>query len=115
MKKIILLFFAFSLVSCNDGDFSIPSFAFQDIEIANCGNVVFYKISDSKKEGLILQLGISNENDTIFRTPMTNKSYALSDGSQHNIRYRIFNDLLSDSYFCQNIPPSCPSVSKEWL
>ena len=42
MKKLILLFLVFSLVSCNDGDFDIPAFEFTEA-ISSCGEYVLFK------------------------------------------------------------------------
>ncbi len=108
MKKCILLFFiVLFAMSCDDGDFDVPSFVFSS-NVQKCGDLILYNISDDSKEVLILNLA---ENDTIFFiTPQVNASFPLTN----KISYRVFNTNVSSSYFCQDIPPVSPSIIEEW-
>lgn len=115
MKKITSLAFLFSLLACDDGDFNVPSFDFEAVSIDNCGDLVLYKISSEEKEALILQLDEANEaEDAFFKTEMQDLSFSIEENGSHQMIYRIFNQSVSDAYFCQDIPPSTPTVSEEW-
>ena len=108
MKKIILLVsFVLLTLSCDDGDFDVPSFLFGS-NVQKCGNLILFNISDDSKEALILNL---TENDTdFFGTARDNESFPLSN----KISYRVFNSNVNSSYFCQDIPPSSPSIIENW-
>ncbi len=115
MKNIVFLLVLVSLFSCDDGDFDIPSFDFDDVEINTCGDLVFHKITSSQTESLLLFLNEDNTNDTIFKTEMVDVPYNVTIDGEHTFTYRIFNDGITSDYFCNDIPPSSPTVTKEWL
>ncbi|WP_298368839.1 hypothetical protein [uncultured Lutibacter sp.] len=104
MKKLFYLFVAFTVFSCNDGDFDVPAFEFTDT-IKSCGDLVLYKLNTESTEVIILSLS-----DTQFGETAGEKTYSISTGS---VTYRIFDEGIGDSYFCQEIPPSTPLVLKE--
>ncbi len=105
MKKLITLFIAFTLLSCNDGDFDIPSFEFTDA-INSCGETILYKLNSSSTEVILIQLS-----EDQLGTTEGEQSYTIS-GTQQVI-YRIFDDAIDSDYFCQEIPPASPLVLKE--
>jgi len=105
MKKLITFFLALSLFSCNDGDFDVPSFDFTDT-VNNCGEYILYKKNSNSTEALILTLGTTQISNTVGEV-----SYAIS--SSIEVNYRIFEDGISTTYFCQAIPPSTPKVLTE--
>lgn len=107
MKKLITLFIAFTLFSCNDGDFDIPSFEFAE-EINSCGETILYKLSPDKTEVILLTLS-----NTQLGTTVGEKSHPIS--ASLNIIYRIFDDAIDTNYFCQEIPPASPLVLKELI
>ena len=104
MKKLILLILAFSLFSCNDGDFEVPVFEFTE-GISSCGEYVLFKKNSDATEVLVLsisdsQLGVTEGDKTINISP-------------ENLIYRIFDEAISDNYFCVTIPPTTPIVLKD--
>ncbi len=109
MRNFLVLLFTIFLFSCNDGDFDSPSFNFDDVSIENCGNLVLFKINES--EVLLLNLNVDNYNNNFFKTAYDNEVFSLSDA----IIYRTYSANVTASMFCQNIPPSSPSLQKEWL
>ncbi len=109
MRNFLVFLFAFLLFSCNDGNFDSPSFNFSDASIENCGNLVLFKINEA--EVLLLDLNTDNFNNIFFKTAHDNESFSLSDA----IIYRTYSANVTASMFCQNIPPSSPSLQKEWL
>jgi len=105
MKKLITFFVAFALLSCNDGDFDIPTFEFSDT-INSCGETLLYKLSSDKTEVILLTLS-----DTQLGTTAGEKAYPIS--STLSVIYRIFDTGIDTEYFCQEIPPASPLVLKE--
>ena len=103
MKKLITFFLAFSLFSCNDGDYDVPVFEFTDT-VHSCGEYVLYITNSNATEVMILTISPENlgvtEGDSSIST---------------SIIYRIFEEGISDNYFCQDIPPSTPKVVKELI
>ena len=105
MKKIFTLFIAFTLLSCNDGDFDIPAFEFTDT-INTCGESLLYVTNTEKTETLIISL-----TDTHLGETTGEKSYPIS--TTLKVTYRIFDEGIGTDYFCQEIPPATPLVLKE--
>lgn len=110
MKKLFLFIIFALIISCDDGDFDIPSFNFEGKTIENCdANLILFKINES--EVLILDTDITNTANIFFKTAAENDSIVLTD----QIYYRIFDNTVSTTYFCQDIPPTTPKIIKEWI
>ena len=107
MKKIFTLFIAITLLSCNDGDFDVPAFEFTDT-VNSCGEYVLYITNSTSTETLALTLSTNEINSTL-----SDANYPITSTLQAN--YRIFNDGIGSSYFCELIPPSSPNVIKELI
>ncbi|REE82034.1 hypothetical protein BX611_1577 [Lutibacter oceani] len=105
MKKLITLFVAFTLFSCNDGDFDVPAFEFTDT-VNSCGEYLLYKLNTEKTEAIIISLS-----PTQLGTIAGEKTYTIS--STLKVTYRLFDEAIGTDYFCQEIPPSTPIVLKE--
>ncbi len=109
MKKIISLIVCILLFSCDDGDFDIPAFEF-DETVSNCSlkdnSYTLFKLSDS--EALIIILTTSQIKNEVSTTMITTPI------SSSNVVYRTFNNTVSESYFCEDIPPLEPSVLSNW-
>jgi hypothetical protein len=109
MKKIIGLFLIFLFIlSCNDGDFDVPSFDFDEQTVQNCGDLVLFKINES--EAIVFSINENNSNNTFFKQEMSNETFDLT-----NISYRIYSDEATTSLFCNDIPPTDPTVINEWI
>jgi hypothetical protein len=114
MKKISLLILSVLALSCDDGNFDVPSFEFSKTDLSNCGDLIIYNVHSSNKEVLILDLDEDNTDDIYLKTAIT-ESYAISKTGTNTFKYRIFNeDLVATSYFCQDVPATAPTVLKEW-
>lgn len=105
MKKLITLFLALSLFSCNDGDFDVPAFEFSET-VNSCGEYILYIKNSTSTEVLVLTLIPTN-----LGTIEGNKSISISSSS--SMIYRIFEEGIGSTYFCQDIPPSTPKILKE--
>ncbi len=106
MKKLLTLFIAFTLVSCNDGDFNVPDFEFEDTVYGCWTDQVLYITSSLDTEAMVITL-INDE----LGTEVGTESYPIS--STREVAYRIFNEGIDSNYFCQAIPPTTPIVVKE--
>lgn len=98
------------ILSCNDGNFDIPEFDFSNASINNCGNVVLFKINGN--ETLVIELNQSNTDNVFFLTDWNNQEFSLASNA---ITYRTFDSAPTASYFCQNLPPTSPSIINEWI
>ncbi len=110
MKNIFLgVFTVFLFVQCDDGNFDTPSFVFED-NIDHCGDLIIFNIGADDSEALILNINFDNTDNVFFTTERTNQPFNLDN----KISYRVFNEAITSSYFCQNIPPSSPSIANQW-
>lgn len=105
MKKLLILFLAFTLNACNDGDFDVPVFEFTET-VNKCGAYVLYITNTTKTEVLVLTLP-----PTAIDTIVGVKPLPIS--ATVTATYRIFDVGITDKYFCQAIPPLEPKIIKE--
>jgi len=105
MKKLLILFLAFTLNSCNDGDFDVPAFEFTET-VNKCGEYILYKTNTSKTEVIVLTLPPT----ALGKTP---KVQEIPVSTTAIVTYRIFDKGIGTTYFCQNIPPIEPKILKD--
>ena len=113
MKKYILLALLTIFLSCDDGDLEIETLDFDSItSVQSCGGVsvtsanVLFKINGD--EALILELpnwAIKNE--------ATTEDITVNITESGSVIYRIFSGTVSSNYFCDDVPPVEPVVTKE--
>lgn len=105
MYKIVSIFLLVIVFACDDGNFEVPSFEF-DTVVNTCGTYVFYRTNTAETEAFILQLEETDipQEETTTTIPIT----------ATNCSYRIFDAAVEGSYFCSDVPPIAPSVSKNW-
>ncbi|NNM22442.1 MAG: hypothetical protein HKO54_02715 [Flavobacteriaceae bacterium] len=113
MKKLLLLVLIASLTTCNDGDVIVTTFNFNSVNLQSCGSsggYLFFKINDGGSESISLRLGTSAElfmvSDTLVST---------LDGSSNFVNYRVFDGAVSSDYFCNQVPPTQPVVTIEYV
>lgn len=100
------------LLSCDDGEIQIEIIDFDSASIEFCesettvNSTIFFKLN--AEESLILTL----QNGILKNEPSEG---AVSSGvpSQSQLSYRSFSSSISKNYFCDDIPPSAPSVVEE--
>lgn len=112
------ILFAFVLllliISCNDGDLQIETIDFDSASLEFCdtetttGSTVFFKLNTS--EALILEL-----QSGILKNEVSDGTITSTVPTQSQITYRTFSDNISKSYFCDEIPPTTPTVDEEIL
>ncbi|MFT4800600.1 MAG: hypothetical protein ACI93N_000359 [Flavobacteriaceae bacterium] len=115
MRKLFFISILLSLfTSCNDGDIIVTDFNFEASNLNNCGGpgaYIFYNVNNSSSaESISLILETS---DILFLESGT-EQYVLN-GTTYGVNYRKYNDNITDSYFCSNIPPTTPNVTIEYL
>lgn len=109
MKKYIAIICCLFLLSCDDGDFDVPAFEFNET-INSCdvnnNSYTLFRLSDT--EALIITLSTSQITNNVTTEPI--EVSITSD----NVVYRTFNDAVSASYFCEDIPPVEPTILSNW-
>ncbi len=113
MKRFLgLLFCALLFNSCDDGNIKLETFNFDTAEpINSCtvNNGLFFKVKNN--EALVLQTPISTFENTV--TP-ANTPRKILVSSTNKLVYRLFDSIISSSYFCASFPPANPTVTDEW-
>ena len=112
-KYFFLLLMPILFQGCNDGDFIVTNFDFEDAQLQQCGdatNVVFFKINPQVNESISLLIPTSQE---LFIETGTQTFNLSSTGSIVN--YRGFDDSVTSSYFCNPVPATSPGVVLEYI
>ena len=113
MKKIIgILVCAFLFISCNDGELKIETFNFDPAAAINSctnNNGLFFKVKNNG--ALILKTPITTFANTVTAV---NSPRTIVINNSNQVIYRSFNSIISNSYFCEILPPAAPSVIDEW-
>ncbi|NBL64245.1 hypothetical protein GV828_03405 [Flavobacterium sp. NST-5] len=113
MKKYLSLsFLALILCGCDDGDLTFDSFDFSQVQAKRCSNNSdilnsIFKINEN--EALILQFP---QNEFPFLNKSKDTTFLLN--ANRKLTYRVFDENVSDGYFCSLLPPITPKVIDEW-
>ena len=113
MKQFIgLMLCAFLFNSCDDGNIKLETFNFDSaasINSCTLNNGLFFKVKNN--EALVLQTPISTFENAV--TPVNTPRTVLVS-STNKVIYRLFDSIISSSYFCASFPPANPTVTDEW-
>jgi hypothetical protein len=107
-----LLFCALLFNSCDDGNIKLETFNFDSaapINSCTVNNGLFFKVKNN--EVLVLQTPISTFSNAV--TP-ANAPRTILVNSTNKVVYRLFDSIISSSYFCASFPPAAPTVTDEW-
>jgi len=114
-KSFLTLSFCFLIAiitSCDDGEIIVKDFDFDNVNLQTCGsegNYVFYKNNSVNYESLSLNL---KTNTSLYSEPhLTEYTF---NGVDIYAKYRRFDSNLPSNYYCNNIPPSTPSIMDEY-
>ncbi len=114
MKTLIcFLILSSFFLACDDGDIIVTTFNFDEANLNNCGgpgNYIFFKINNNTSESISLSLGTS---DILF-IESGSRVFVLN-GTSNIVNYRIYNGDITNSYFCNSIPPISPDVITEFI
>ncbi len=110
MKKLFTLILCFSVFfSCDDGDLDIPAFDFTDT-VFNCelksGNYTLFRLGIA--EAIVVTLS-----DDVLKNEVTTEPIEVGI-TESNVIYRTFDDQISSTYFCEDIPPTTPTITSNW-
>jgi len=115
MKRLLFaILISGFLSSCNDGDVIVTSFDFDESNLDNCGGLggyVFFNINNSSAAESI---SLIVETTTILFIESGVQEFELNGGT-NTVNYRKYNGDISSGYFCNNIPPTSPDVTIEFL
>jgi hypothetical protein len=104
------LIFTLILTSCNDGDFDVAGFEFEE-KVNVCGSYTLYRLStNGQREALIVTLTaqqIRQDQEAVIPV-------SVSENGLYTVTDRVFDDAVSSDYFCATIPPVEPRVVKNW-
>ncbi len=117
MKNFLsLLFFAFLLSSCDDGDIIVTDFDFENQQLQWCGDLeshVLFNINNSLvNEAIAFRFDLDTPELRFFTQEVGQISIPIN--STNRIVYRVFNGQVENSYFCNEIPPVSPNVTEEY-
>lgn len=114
MKTLIcFLILSGFFLACDDGDIIVTTFNFDEANLNNCGgpgNYIFFKINNNTSESISLSVGTS---DILF-IESGSRVFVLN-GTSNIVNYRIYNGDITNSYFCNSIPPISPDVITEFI
>lgn len=115
MKKLLIISVLLILCfACNDGDIIVTNFDFDETNLNSCGGpgeYTFFNINNSSAaESISLSLSTT---DLLFLESSI-VEYPINS-STNTVNYRKYNDDVSSDYFCNNIPPTTPIVTLEFL
>jgi len=112
MKRIIsLLLLVIGLSSCDDGEITLQSFDFEAQNIQKCvTNELLFKIKGSE----LLLVTLPNSATANEVTP-EDQPRVIQVNSTNQVLYRKYSGNLTNATICSTIPPSSPSVKKEWV
>lgn len=107
MKRVIgLLFIAFAINGCDDGNLIQENISFEDIEATeSCTNGIIYKLKD--QEALLLDIPA-----TTFTNETSTTTLEIS--ATNRVIYRFYNGAVTSSTICETIPPATPVVTDQW-
>ncbi len=112
MKKNVLFLFLALTLACSDGDLDISSFEFED-EVTLCGtkDYTLYRLSTvDQRESLIVTL----TDKQIRKDEEIVQPVGISLNGDYTVTYRLFDEKVTDAYFCASVPPIEPNVVKDW-
>lgn len=120
MKKYVsLLILALLLNGCDDGDLTVDTINFEDIQTsASCPNsstdetapTLIYKLKT--QESLVMQLPANSiKNDA---TPVGDPLTYDINNSTYRVLYRAYDGKVEVNNICGTIPPRTPNVTEEW-
>ena len=111
MKKAILFLFAALALSCSDGDLEIEPIDFSDVALQVCGTPDTSTRLLFKRNGV--EALILNLQAGLLRNEVSTDTLESTLPGQSQLIYRIFSEEVTDSYFCDAVPPVTPTVREE--
>lgn len=106
------------LLACNDGDVIVSSFDYnQDTELDLCqvnNNNVLHNVNSETNEAISFEFELADFNGK-FDSLCPPQPVVIQLNQTNKITYRRLSDnVAGEDYFCQQIPPSSPTVLEEF-
>ncbi len=114
MKRVLLFFIILTTLACDDGNFAVPEFDFSSININNCGDIVLFKINENETLVVEIDPKLNDDEGTFTTYNWDNEIFTVTESSTNRITYRTMSEAPTAAYYCQNIPPTSPTVTDEW-
>ena len=112
MRRFLgVLICALALNSCDDGDLTMETIDFEDVDTQSCStNNILYKLKE--KEALLLEIPKSTfvNEPTVPGTPIQIDI----DNATNQVVYRFYNGTIATENICNTIPPALPNVTDQW-
>lgn len=112
MRKFLgLLALIFLLNGCDDGDITVETINFDDVESLTCGDFLIYKLNGN--EALIIKLA----DNALFQsepTPINTTRKAIIGSDGVSMVYRLYNSPATIAGICASPPPISPVAILEW-
>lgn len=112
MNKLIFIVLVICCFSCDDGDLQIETIDFSTGTVQTCSTVnitesaILFKLNGS--EALILSLAAN-----ALKNEAATYSIAVTSSTTSKLIYRVFSSTATKNYFCDEIPPTTPTVLDE--
>ena len=112
MRRFLgVLICALALNSCDDGDLTMETIDFEEVDTQSCStNNILYKLKE--KEALLLEIPKSTfvNEPTVPGTPIQIDI----DNATNQVVYRFYNGTIATENICNTIPPALPNVTDQW-
>ncbi len=79
-----------------------------EVQKSSCDNRIF---NFNGSEALILNVA---DYATLFENAVTVTPRKAIIGSDNKLTYQLYNNQVTDAYFCATTPPTTPTLSQEW-
>lgn len=111
MKKILgLLALILVFSNCDDGDMTIETIDFQDVQAGSCGEII-YKLNGN--EALYMKIPESANAFANEITP-TDTPRTITIGGSVSVTYRAYNGTVTAANLCNTPAPISPVATQEW-
>lgn len=112
MKRILgLLVLMLFLNGCDDGDLTIETINFDDVQAASCGDII-YKLNGN--EALYIKIPESANAFSNNVTP-TDAPTTIAIGGEVSVTYRAYNGTVTVANLCNTPAPISPVATEEWV
>lgn len=112
MKKIFgLLIFVLALQGCDDGDMTIETIDFTNVNAVSCGETI-YKLNGN--EAIYMKIPAS-ANAFINEATPSDTPRTIVIGGSVSVTYRAYNGTVTGASICNTPGPISPVATEEWI
>lgn len=112
MKKFLgILVCLIALNGCDDGDLTIETINFEDVQAGSCGEII-YKLNGN--EALYMKIPASFNAFSNDVTPADTPT-SIPIGGSVSVTYRAYNGTVTTANLCNTPAPISPIATEEWI